>query len=74
MNTKTQKGVLGLQICVCWRPFLYTAALTFDSLLTYRGLVGCCLAGFGILLLLSSFREETRFLIFGHGRGRRERS
>lgn len=41
--------------------------LKFDSLLTYRGLVGCCLARFGVLLLLSSFREETRFAIVGMG-------
>lgn len=42
-------------------------SLTFDPPLTYRGLVGCCLARFGVLLLLSSFREETRFVIVGIG-------
>lgn len=42
-------------------------SLTFDSPLTYRGLVGCYLARFGVLLLLSSFNEETRFVIVGMG-------
>lgn len=56
--------------------FLCTAALKFNYLLTCLGLVGCCLVRLGVLLLLSSCREETRFVIVGMGKeeenGRRE--